>query len=246
MESPRDWSAFAFVGSDFRKPVSVGTFGNYSHDEYGGWRGSLGMNINLRPTAAVTINLGPSYNKSQSAAFYVTQRVDPTAAATFGSRYLFSNLEQNSVNTRIRVNVALTPDLSIQYYAQPFIAAGDYEGFKELAAPGTYDFLAYGADNGSTIRYDETQNAYAVDPDGTGPAAEMVFGNPDFRYRSLRSNLVVRWEFLPGSTLFLVWNHGQSGYASDPTFRVFDEFKSLLGDDQQNTFLVKVNYWFSR
>jgi hypothetical protein len=74
----------------------------------------------------------------------------------------------------------------------------------------------------------------------------MVFDNPDFRFRSLRSNLVVRWEYLPGSTLFLVWNHGQSGSASDPTFRVWDEFGSLLRDDQQNTFLVKVNYWLSR
>jgi hypothetical protein len=144
------------------------------------------------------------------------------------------------------VNVALTPDLSIQLYAQPYIAAGDYEGFKELASPGTFDFLTYGQDNGSTIAFDEADNEYTADPDGVGPADEMVFDNPDFRFRSLRSNLVVRWEYLPGSTLFLVWNHGQSGDAIDPTFRVWDEFNNLLRDDQQNTFLIKVNYWLSR
>jgi hypothetical protein len=246
MESPGDWGLNGFVGSDFRKPVSVGTFGNYSRDEYGGWDGSIGTNINVRPTAAVTVNFGPSFNKSRSSAFYVTQRVDPTAAATFGSRYLFSNLEQNSVNARIRVDVALTPDLSIQLYAQPFIASGDYEEFKELSAPGTYDFSTYGVDHGSTMLFDPEENVYTADPDGTGPAEQMVFGNPDFRFRSLRSNLVVRWEYTPGSTLFLVWNHGQSGYNSDPTFSVFNEFGNLLRDDQRNTFLVKVNYWLSR
>jgi hypothetical protein len=74
----------------------------------------------------------------------------------------------------------------------------------------------------------------------------VVFDNPDFRFRSLRSNLVVRCEYKPGSTLFLVWNHGQSGYNTDPTFSVFDELGNLLRDDQRNTFLVKVNYWLSR
>ena len=87
---------------------------------------------------------------------------------------------------------------------------------------------------------------YTADVDGAGPAAPVAFGNPDFRFRSLRSNLVVRWEYMPGSTLFVVWNHGQSGYASDPTFSLFDEIGNLFGDDQQNTFLVKVNYWLSR
>jgi hypothetical protein len=237
---------FGFLGSDFRKPVSLGTSAEISRNEHGGWGRTIGTNLNIRPTAAVTAHIGPSFNKSRSAAFYVTQRVDPTATTTFGSRYLFSSLEQSSVNARIRVNVALTPDLSIQLYAQPYIAAGDYEEFKELAAPGMFDFVTYGSDNGSTIFYDDEQNAYTVDPDGSGPAEEMVFGNPDFRFRSLRSNLVVRWEYLPGSTLFLVWNHGQSGYASDATFNVWDEFGNLLRDDQQNTFLVKVNYWLSR
>ena len=246
MKNPRNWNAHGFLGSDFRKPVSIGTFGNYRRDEHGGWSGGVGTNVNIRPTAAVTVYVGPGFNKSRSSAFYVTQRVDPTASATFGNRYLFSQLEQNSLNARIRVNWALTPDLSIQLYAQPFIASGNYEEFKELVAPGTYDFLTYGFDGGSTISFDREANRYTADPDGAGPADAIRFDNPDFRFRSLRSNLVVRWEYTPGSTLFLVWNHGQSGYASDPTFRVFDEIGNLLRDDQQNTFLIKVNYWLSR
>jgi hypothetical protein len=140
---------------------------------------------------------------------------------------------------------ALTPNLSVQLWAQPFIATGDYEGFKELATPRTFDFLAYGVDGNSTIAFDDAEGVYTVNPDGDGPAPAISFYNPDFSIRSLRSNLVVRWEYLPGSTLFLVWNHGRSGYSSDPRFRLGDGLRDLWNDDQQNTFLLKLNYWIS-
>ena len=142
-------------------------------------------------------------------------------------------------------DLAITPDFSIQFWAQPFVAAGDYEAFKELAAPSSFDFTRYGTDNGSTLSYDSNAEEYSVDPDGGGPAAAFSFANPDFRFRSLRTNLVARWEYAPGATLFLVWNHGRSGFDSDPTFNVFDEFDNLLGDDQLNTFLVKFTYRFA-
>ena len=179
-------------------------------------------------------------------AFYVTRVADPTATATFGTRYVNAELQQTSLAATVRVDVALTPDLSIQLFAQPYFAAGDYEEFKEFAAPSSFDFLRYGVDGGSTLSFDGEANEYTADPDGTGPAEALSFGNPDFRFRSLRSNVVLRWEYSPGSTLFFVWNHGQSRRADDPTFRVFDEIGGMFGDDQQNTFLVKVNYWLSR
>jgi hypothetical protein len=177
---------------------------------------------------------------------YVTQRGDETAAATYGGRYLFSELEQKSLDLSIRVNWALSPDLSIQLWAQPFIATGDYEGFKELAQPRTFNFMRYGVDGNSTIDFDEESNLYTVDPDGpSGPAETITFYNPDFSVRSLRSNLVLRWEYMPGSTLFLVWNHGRSGSSSDPRFRMREGMRDLWRDDQQNTFLIKLNYWIN-
>jgi hypothetical protein len=87
---------------------------------------------------------------------------------------------------------------------------------------------------------------YTVDPDGEGPADPFTFANPDFLVRSLRSNLVLRWEYAPGSTVFLVWNHGRSGSAADPTFRAFDGIRRLFADTQRNTFLIKVSYWISK
>jgi hypothetical protein len=246
MESPRSWSMNGFVGTNFRKPVSAAVFGSYARNRYGGWGVDIETEVNLRPTGALNLSLQPSYSKRHSMGFYVTQRQDPAATATFGGRYLFSELLQDGVDLTIRMDLAVTPNLSIQLWAQPFLATGDYVGFKELAAPGTFEFLRYGVNNGSTLSLDDSTNVYTADPDGAGPAPSIAFGNPDFRVRSWRSNLVLRWEYMPGSTLFLVWNHNRFASASDPTFRVFDELGNLWDDDQQNTFLVKLNYWLSR
>jgi hypothetical protein len=160
---------------------------------------------------------------------------------------VFAQLDQRTWDATIRMDLALTPRLSIQLYTQGFIGAGDYDRFREFDTPRGFHFLEYGVDGGSTISYDAANNQYTVDPDGAGTArAPFTLGNPDFRQRSLRSNAVLRWEWRPGSTLFLVWTHGQSGFSPDPSFRLFDELGNLWRDDQQNTFLVKVSYWLSR
>ena len=245
MANSDGWAVNGFVGTDFRKAVSTAVSSYYARDEHGGWNANIGTEINVRPTGALTLSLAPSLNKSHLAGMYVTQRGDETAAATFGRRYLFSELDQTSLDLSIRMDWALSPNLSVQLWAQPFIATGDYEGFKELAAPRTFDFLTYGVDGNSTIAFDDAEGVYTVNPDGDGPAPAITFYNPDFSIRSLRSNLVVRWEYLPGSTLFLVWNHGRSGYSSDPTFRLGSGLRDLWNDDQQNTFLLKLNYWIS-
>jgi len=244
-ESPRSWNASAFLGTDYRKPVSLGSFVYYARNEYGGWGAGTGTALNLRPSGALDLEISPSFDKTHSIGFYVTQRQDPTATATFGGRYLFSELVQTSLDISVRADLAITPNLSLQLWAQPYITTGDYFGFKELAEPGTYNFLRYGVDDSSTLSFDAEDNIYTADPDGDGPTEPITFGNPDFSFRSLRSNLVLRWEYSPGSTLFLVWNHGQSGGSSNPSFRPFDAFEDLFDDPAQNTFLVKLNYWVS-
>jgi hypothetical protein len=241
MEAPRQWSANAFLGTDGRKAVSGGAFGFYARNVYGGFGASGGGWINFRPTSAMSIAFEPNYSYTHSMGFYVTARDDSLAMSTFGQRYVFSELVQNTLNLSLRLNLSVTPDLSIELWAQPFVASGDYQGFKELERPGTFDFLRYGRD-GSTLDLDANTNVYTADPDGSGPAEPIAFGNPDFRFRSLRSNLVIRWEYRPGSTLFVVWNHGRSGFAANPEFKVLDELGNLFRDDMRNTLLVKFNY----
>jgi hypothetical protein len=220
-------------------------FTYYAGNEYSGWGIGSGVDIRIRPTGSLNIVLSPGFEKSHAMGFYVTQGQDSLATATFGGRYVFSELEQTSLDLTLRLDMAVTPNLSLQLWAQPYIASGDYFGFKELAEPGTFNHLRYGVDGGSTISYDEESNSYTADPDGDGPAEPFGFSNPDFSTRSLRTNLVLRWEYMPGSTLFLVWNHDRGNWVSDPTFRGLKELDRLFDDPAQNTLLVKVNYWLS-
>jgi len=246
MTRPQQWSFSWNLSSDSRKKVGGGAHGSWSGNEEGGWGVHAGPELTLRPNGAMSFEVGFCYDESQSVGFYVTQRADPFATATYGGRYLFSGLRQRSLNANLRADVALSPSLSIQWYAQPYIATGDYGGFKELARPRSFQFLRYGIDGASTLDFDPGENTYTADPDGDGPVPAIRFANPDFSFRSLRSNLVVRWEYRPGSTVFLVWNHGRSAYSTDPTAGILDEVGRLVDDTLRNTFMVKVNYWLSR
>jgi hypothetical protein len=245
MESPQLWTVYGFANTDMRKRLAISLFGSSVTNVYGGWQRSASLGVFAQAGDAVSFSVQPGYTQSRSVAFYVTQRSDERAAATYGGRYVFGALKQRILNVTMRANLSITPNLSFQLWAQPFVAVGDYDQFKELAAPGTFAFLHYGLDGGSTIAFDPNTDTYTVDPDGSGPAEAFTFHNPDFCVRSLRANLVLRWEYRPGSVLFLVWNHARSGFSSDPLVNVFDELGGLWHDNQQNTFLVKISYWIS-
>jgi hypothetical protein len=216
--------------------------GTYIWSESNAWSSSASLDLTFRPQGAFDLTLSTSFGKSREDAFYVTQGVDATANETFGSRYLFGDLDQHYLDTTLRLNWLLSPNISVQLYAQPFLATGDYQKFKALSAPSSYDFLRYG-ENGSTITFDEPNQLYTtVAETGADP---ISFVNPDFRVRSLRSNLVFRWEYRPGSTLFLVWNHGRGSFTFDPTWGGLNDLFDLSDDPQRNVFLVKLNYYLN-
>ncbi len=145
---------------------------------------------------------------------------------TFGHRYVFARLEQRVVSAEIRLNWTFTPRLSLQAYLQPFIAVGAYSRFKELARPAKYEYNLYG-ENSSTV--EEAGGGYTIDPDGTGPASPFTFGNPDFNVKSLRGTVVFRWEYLPGSLIYLVWTQNRADYAKAGVLNLRRDFSDLLG-----------------
>jgi len=135
---------------------------------------------------------------------------DSTAEATYSKRYVFAKLDYTELGASLRMNWTFTPRLSAQAFVQPLFSAGRYRQFKQLAEPNTYDFELFPEQD---VQY--TDGVYTVDPDGSGPAAAFFFGNPDFNLRSLRGNFVLRWEYLPGSSLYFVWTHGRMDYEMD-------------------------------
>lgn len=242
MEVPASWGAGAGVETDTRSTVSARGSINVTSQRQGTWSVRASPALEVRG-GTLAFSLSPSYARSHADAFYVTQLVDPLAQATYGGRYVFAGLDRSALDITLRADWAITRNLTLQFYGQPFIDAGDYESFKEFAAPSGYDFVEYGVDGGSTSSYDEVNNRFTVDADGAGPGASITFRNPDYTVRALRTNMVLRWEYHPGSTLFVAWSQNRFFRAPDPSFRAFRELGELFGDDQQNVVLIKVNYW---
>jgi len=143
-----------------------------------------------------------------------------------------------------RVDWTFTPRLSLQVFLQPLISSGDYADFKELKAPRTYDFLVYGKDLGTVTR---SNGVVTIDPDANpGTANDIVFDEPSFNFRSMRGNAVLRWEYLPGSTLFLVWQHQKQDQVATGDFDLGRDISGLWNAPAHNIFAIKVSYWLSR
>ena len=241
---PSNFNGGAGIQTDQRHAGSGGFFFNYFHDVSGAWSLNLNPTIEYRPSSALDFSVGPNYNVARSTAQYVQTVADPLATATYGGRYVFAELQSHELDLTVRVNATLSPALSMQLYAQPFAFAGAYSGFKELAKPRSYRFNTYGRTAGTTIAYDSGSATYTVHPDGAQPSDSFSISNPDFRVRSLNINAVLRWEYRPGSTLFVVWTQRRSGFFSDPSFDVGRDFgRDLLLDRPTNVLLVKFSYW---
>jgi hypothetical protein len=166
-------------------------------------------------------------------------------------RYVMARLDQNTLGVTTRLNYTISPTLSLELYAQPFVSAGTYDRFMEVTdprAPRFRDrFTVFGADD---VSYDADAGQYAVNLDAD-PAADLRFDDPDFNFKQMNSNAVLRWEYRPGSTLFVVWSQGRTDYLSDGSFGVRRDFGRLMGLDGDygvpatNVLLVKFSYWLN-
>jgi hypothetical protein len=168
-----------------------------------------------------------------------------------GTRYVFGRLEQKTFSLNTRVNTTFTPNLTLELFAQPFLASGKYTSFKEFAEAKSRRMFFFGRDNGSTVttNTDATTGditGYAIDPDGGGPAGEFTFDNPDFNTRSLRGTGVLRWEYRPGSTLFFVWTQQREGSDNYGDFNFRRDRSALFRDRPTNVFQIKATYWLGR
>jgi hypothetical protein len=147
------------------------------------------------------------------------------------------------------VNATFTPNLTLELFAQPFLASGHYTSFKEFAKPKSGDMIHFGRDNGSTVTTltdASGQKIYQIDPDGVGAAAAFDIGNPDFNVRSLRGTAVMRWEYRPGSTIYFVWTQQREGFDSFGDFDFSRDRSALFKDRPTNIFQVKATYWLGR
>lgn len=227
------------ISSDNRKPIVANLYG-YTFQSQNSNRYETGLDLEFRPAANITLKLSPFYSFNDENAQWVKSVADPLAADTYGRRYIFANMNQHTFGSGIRLNWIFNPALSLQLYVQPLISSGDYDNFKELKRGSSYDFLVYG-EEGSTFNKEN----YIADPDGNGPAKNINVGNPDFNFKSLRGNAVLRWEYMPGSVLYLVWTQTRSDYEENGKFKFSQNFNRLMEQKPDNIFMVKFTYWFN-
>lgn len=232
-------NGWAGLSTDSREAVRLGLNGNWSTEVGAGSRSvRVGPSITVQPTDAARISLRPRMAWSRDASQYVGT-IDGSDGGT--THYLFGRLEQRTASLTTRIDYTFSPDLSLQIYAQPFLSAGDYGAFREVRDPRAASFgdrfLTYAED---AVTAEE--GVRAVDRDGDGEA-ELHFDDPDFNVRQLRSNVVLRWEYMPGSRAFLVWSQERSGAGPDGRFRLGRDLDGLFGAEGRNVFLVKLEHW---
>lgn len=200
----------------------------------------FGAGVFFRPVNPISISVEPSYFTLNSILQYVE-----TASYNGDQKYLFAELDQKTLSFTFRFNFTINPDLSLEYYGQPFVSGGKYTGFKRITDPRAATFNSrYHIFSGNEITYNTTDNKYLFD-ENSDHISDYEAENPDFNFRQFRSNLVIRWEYLPGSTLYLVWSQGRTSTASYGVFNYRTDMKELFNTAAHNVFLVKLSYWFS-
>lgn len=231
-----------FLTSDSRKPVVLqGNFSyQWAHNDSSEWMADF--SVRWKPRTNLSLSVGPMIGFSKNETQWVTKVTDPLMTETYGARYIFGRIDQKIVASEIRINWIFTPTLSLQAYLQPFIAVGKYDRFKQLNRPRAYDYLVFG-EAGSTISQED--GSYLVDPDGDGPADSFYINNPDFNYKSMRGTVVLRWEYRPGSLLYLVWTQNRADFGYPGQLSLWRDLGNLFTAPGDNIFLVKFSYRFN-
>ena len=214
--NPSKTNFWYYANTDNRKPLSFYYNGSHWADTENSVRHDINPGVNWRATSSMTLNLGFRYNINHDDSQWVTneERLDGA------TRYVFGRIDQKTVSFTTRFNYTMTPTLSLQVYAEPFVSAGAYSNYKELA-------------DGRAEKYQDRYTPYNYG------------GNADFNIRSFRTTNVLRWEYRPGSQLFLVWQQNKQDFQDLPDFRFGRDFGGVFAAPAQNVFLVKFSYWLN-
>jgi len=234
-----------FVGSDNRKKVNVavnGWKGGNTSNTY--WNGLWG-DVQWRATEYLSLVLSTEYNKMHDTwvSWYDYQ---PTTNEQTGEEdYILATFDRNTVSSTLQIDYTIAPNLTLQFYGSPFITAGRYHSFKTVVDFHADDFdkRVMHFDDDQMV-YNEDDEVWQIDSDSDG-TVNYYIDNQDFNYKAFNSNLVLRWEYKPGSIFYFVWARGQSDYISDGSYNLNKDFNDLMGLNSNDILLIKFNYMFN-
>ncbi|HUX95923.1 MAG TPA: DUF5916 domain-containing protein [Bacteroidales bacterium] len=241
IKTPGNFRTHMGFETDERKKVVLNVFGNINKG-FENYSNSIYSEIDLtfKPTNYLSLSLNPGIRKSFSELQYVDYK-----EYNGTDRYVFASIDQRTINTSFRINLNLSPDLTLQYWGQPFIATGKYYDYKYVTDPlaDKYGdrFALYSGDQLNT-----NDEGFDVDEDRDG-INDYLIEYSDFNFKEFLSNLVVRWEYNPGSSVYLVWSQTRNKYDTTGDLNVIDDLGDLFdstADKPHNVFLIKFSYRF--
>ncbi|MDH5608652.1 MAG: carbohydrate binding family 9 domain-containing protein, partial [Cyclobacteriaceae bacterium] len=232
-----------WIESNEQKKIAF-EWNHWAYHGFEGYRQNMGFSSSLvvRPIDALRVTLSPTVIMGFNEMQYV-DAFDRTAGET---TYMLARADQEIYRMSVRANYNITPNLTIELWAQPFIAKVEYSRFKKALEPGATLFEHRFAEfPDSQVSLNPLNQTYYLYEQGS-QLPDYTFRDPDFNTMEFRSNCVLRWEYIPGSILFLVW----SGNAAVSTFHDQNDFIHLADDllnlRSRNTFLIKYTYRFLR
>jgi hypothetical protein len=237
MGTPRAWQTILAFGNPTTSRIRFNFQGDAGGDELG-YRMVRGyVSTSIIPGPRWRMSVTPNYRVEHGRRQYFAS-LPGGPGATFGTRYVFAEIDRHTLSTQFRLNYLFTPDLSLEMYAEPFVASGRHHSFGELPAARATRLRVYGTD-GTTIVQDGARGPYTV----TDGEAELTLPYRDFNVRSFRSNAVLRWEWRPGSTLFLVWQQDRFDLERGGAPLGFTDLADVFAAPGDNTLALKVSYW---
>jgi hypothetical protein len=237
LKYPASWSQWLSIYSDPRKKL------NLELDIYNLWykfsdirQITLSGGVTYRPFNTLSLSIHPLFSSNKQNLQYVG-----TLQANHQERYIFAYINQKTLAITMRLNYSITPDLSLQFYGQPFISSGQYTDFKHITQPRADDYYnRFHIYNENQIYYDADEQYYYINE---GEGMRYGFGDPNFKFLQFRSNLVIRWEYTPGSTFYLVWSQGRTDIqAGDIVFSPGNDLRDLFRVHPHNVFLIKFTH----
>lgn len=192
--------------------------------------------MTIMPLNLLKLTLSVNYTRNFDQLQYV---VDTTSLINNSINYVLGTISQNTLGLTFRIDCNLTKNLSLQYYGSPFVSIGHYYNFKQITHPLASDYNQRFEIMNPNL-YDGT---YIVNSQNAQMA--YSFTNPDFTFSQFRSNLVLRWEYRPGSQFYLVWSQDRSNYQNPYYESMGQSVQSIKSFFPNNYFLIKFNYWFS-
>ena len=242
---PSEFRQWFWFKTDSRKKIefTINPWYFIGNENYSKGRG-LSADIRYQPSNALSISVSANINKRRNNQQYVATRIFTDNTGQEENRYITTTVSRKTYSIALRFTYNINPNLSIQYWGQPFAAIGVYDNFKRItnSIASNYNdrFVQFANDE---ITYNSEDKEYNIDENSNG-ITDYTVSDPNFNSKQFRSNMVLRWEYKPGSIFFLVWTQSRDQFNTNITDSFASSMHELFTAYPNNIFLIKFTYRF--